>query len=541
MKIRKFLTKESHITALSENRKIRGQTLTFAAAFIMANARLAGDISPFAAAFAASVPHKNILVAIIGGCAGCLMSFDGTYSARLIAAIICAGLVNLCLSRSEFSCSIRVTAPISSIGCSLITGCAVLAAQGFSADGAVIYICESIISGGFAWLLSSTVFKGGSFVTDEPTETLPEFEAMKKALLLRLENMSGGLEEVSQAIEKIADELVRIENKENEKSSENEVRRLVRDQFSTLSTAIKEIAVTFTEETRFDTRTSARVSSVLSGYGITPTQIVCSKTGEQRKIDIRAERVNSQISRTALTDDLESACGFRLGIPDVTHSENSTVIKFEKKPKYNLRIGHAQRIAEGRMCGDSFDIFSDTDSNRIIVISDGMGTGPKAAVDGTVAAWLFSKLIAAGLGFESSLRLANSALIVKSDEESLATIDSVRINLHTGKTDFFKAGAGASLVCKGRKVYSLGKPSLPLGILREVSFSKDSLTLRRGDRLLMMSDGVPQSAYTEIAKNLSSFNKNDPSVLAERVVQIAEKYSVSKHPDDITAIAVIVG
>jgi serine/threonine protein phosphatase PrpC len=57
----------------------------------------------------------------------------------------------------------------------------------------------------------------------------------------------------------------------------------------------------------------------------------------------------------------------------------------------------------------------------------------------------------------------------------------------------------------------------------------------------MMSDGVPQTAYAEIAKNLSSFNKNDPSALAERVVEIAEKNSVLKHPDDITAVVIIVG
>jgi stage II sporulation protein E len=170
-----------------------------------------------------------------------------------------------------------------------------------------------------------------------------------------------------------------------------------------------------------------------------------------------------------------------------------------------------------------------------------MGTGAKAAVDGTVAAWLFAKLIAAGLGFESSLRLVNSAMIVKSTEESLATIDAVRINLNSGKTDFFKAGAGISLVCKGKKVYKIGKPSMPLGILREIESDCHSLALKRGDKLLMMSDGVSVSAHREIAENLSRFNKNDPSELAEEVVKIAEKYSKSKHPDDITAVAVIVG
>lgn len=685
MKIREVQIKKSHIITLFRNKAFSGQALAFISGFIFANARLAGNISPFAPAFAASIQGSRSLAATAGGCCGCLINLDGAYSARLTAVILCAGLINYCLYKTESVRNNRIAAPISSAGSCLLTGFAVLAAQGFSADGIVTYLLETAVSGGCACFLSRLSFPSGFFsrksITDTAQlsgilvflcmlvvsalpltlgeirlahiaamviimlcakltgitggcisggsmgfavclgsappvfagictfgglvtgllckkgravqclafgavsavaifthddlfllvpliyetvislvifaaipkrffevnavffttdETVPEFETMKKALLRKLEDVSGGLDEISVAVDRIAAEMVKLEKSEDNNVSDN-VKQLVRDQFSTLSTAVREIAQSFSDETRFDTPASARVTAVLSGYGITAKEVVCAQTGERTKIDIKAEKITGKISRTALMGDIENACGYKLSIPRVTEEENETLIRFEKKPKYNLRIGHAQKIAEGRMSGDSFDSFSDTDGNTVIIISDGMGTGPKAAVDGTVAAWLFSKLIAAGLGFESALKLSNSALIVKSAEETLATIDSVRINLHTGKTDFFKAGAGASFICKGKKVYSIGSPSLPLGILRDVEFSKDSLTLRRGDRLLMMSDGVPQTAYSEIAKSLSSYNKNDPSALAERVVGIAEKYSVLKRPDDITAVAVIVG
>ena len=404
----------------------------------------------------------------------------------------------------------------------------------------ITIIYETIISLLIFALIPKGFFEMNSrfFVSDD---TLPEFETMKKALLLELESIGGGLEEVSQTVERIADEMVKLGAGEDEKSVTAQTRHLVRDQFSVLSTAVREISHSFADETRFDTQASARVTAVLSGYGINPKEVVCSTTGARSKIDIKAEKINSKISRSALTDDMENACGYKLATPSVTHTDDATLISFEKKPKYNLRTGQAQHIAEGKLCGDKIDSFSDREGNRIIVISDGMGTGPKAAVDGTVASWLFSKLIASGLGFESSLRLANSALIVKSADETLATIDSVSINLHTGKTEFFKAGAGISFVCKGKKVYKVGKASMPLGILREIEFDRAELKLRRGDRLLMMSDGVPQAAYGEIAEKLSSFNKNDPSVLAERVVEIALKYSDLHRPDDITAVVIIVG
>ena len=685
MKIREIQIKKSHVITPFRNKIFSGQALAFISGFIFANARLAGNISPFAPAFAASVQGNRSLAATVGGCCGCLLNTEGAYSARLIALILCTGLINYCLYKTEAVRNNRIAAPISSAGSCLLTGLAVLTAQGFSADGIITYLVETAVSTGCACFLSRLSFPSGFFrrksiadtaqlsgilvflcmlvvsalplelgeirlahiaavviimlcaklagitggcisggsmgfavclgsaspvfagictfgglaagllckksraiqclafgavsavavftyddifllapliyetvialvifaaipgrflevisVFFTSDETAPEFEAMKKTLLRKLESVSGGLDEISLAVDRIAAEMVKLEKSEDTTVSDN-VRQLVRDQFSTLSTAVREIAQSFSAETRFDTPASARVSAVLSGYGITVKEVLCTQTGERTKIDIKAEKITGKISHTALMGDIENACGYKLSIPNVTEEENETLIRFEKKPRYNLRIGHAQKIAEGRMCGDSFDSFSDTDGNTVIIISDGMGTGPKAAVDGTVAAWLFSKLIAAGLGFESALRLSNSALIVKSAEETLATIDSVRINLHTGKADFFKAGAGTSLVCKGKKVYSTGSPSLPLGILREVEFSKDTMTLRRGDKLLMMSDGVPQAAYGEIAKKLSSYNKNDPSALAEKVVEIAEKYSVLKRPDDITAVAVIVG
>lgn len=667
------------------DKKSAGHALTFFSAFVLAWARLGFDISPFAAAFAASVPGKRSIAAILGSCCAYLLDLDGAYTARLACITVCTGLINYCLTFSDFRINKRIVAPVSCGLCSLLAGITVLAVQGFSADGLITYFCESVVGAGCAGFLSRLDFPKGFFKASEPLDvkqlsgvtvflgmmvmsadgfvicgvsvahiaamaviltasrliglaggcvsagvmgfaacllpaasltgilytfagivcgitarfskavqcvaflcsslvvlfvnagefrllpalcelaaaviifvlipqrffdinekyfatgnTVPEFETMKKALMMDLDSISGGLDEVATAVERIADEIQKIENS-SESTINSEMRQLVRDQFSILSTAVREIMGRFADETHFDTRTSAKIHAVLSSYGIRAKEVVCTNTGRTERINITAERINGKISRSALTDDIENVCGYKLDIPEVVQDESLTHITYEKKPRYNLRTGYAQRIAQGKMCGDSCDDFSDKDGNRIIIISDGMGTGAKAAVDGTVAAWLFSKLIAAGLGFESSLRLVNSAMIVKSTEESLATIDAVRINLNSGKTDFFKAGAGITLVCKGKKVYKVGKPSMPLGILREIESDCHSLALKRGDKLLMMSDGVSVSAHEEIAEKLSRFNKNDPSELAEEVVVIAEKYSKSKHPDDITAVAVIVG
>ena len=372
-------------------------------------------------------------------------------------------------------------------------------------------------------------------------QKLPEFETMKRALLLRLDGVRGGLDEVADAVDRIAKRL--DENTEQKNNAQHsEVKQLVRDQFSVLAMALGDVSQLVCEETRFDTSAAARVACVLESYGISPKEIICSETCGISRIEVRAEKIKGKLSRSALINDMETACGYKLSSPTVREEKNETMMTFVKKPRLNLRIGKAQFSAnDGTMCGDSCDLFLDKNGNQIIVISDGMGTGPHAAVDGAVAAWLFGKLLVAGLNFDSSLRLANSALIVKSEDESLATIDAVKIDLHTGTAEFFKAGASNSFLCKGKKVYSFGKPSMPLGILREIEFNKEKTTLDKGDVLLMMSDGVGTAAYSLVAEELRSFNKKDPTALAERVVEIAKSGNKGKHTDDITAIAVIVG
>lgn len=669
-----------------EKERIMSFAAAFVSGFVLSLARLFGAASPFAAALAAAVSGANSPAAAAGAIAGFLIRADGVWSARQAAVVVASSAVNFITHKYTGMKHRAAVISINAGGCMLLTGLTVLAAQGFDADGLMIYICESVVAAaaaaflneaiqsknlvlkreplpqkqlsavlvsvcvflislenieisglspfralaifcilcaakwlgvsggsicggamGFAMSIGSGIpFLGSAYTfggmlagllspagrlaqacafaicnaitvlmnTGEQNlwpplleaalatvsfvlmpqkffsalsvyftgrQKLPEFETMKKALLMRISGVKNGLEEVADAVEQIAKKLSDFGNN-SDNVQHSEVKQLVRDQFSVLAMAVGDVSQIVCEETRFDTAAAARIGCVMESYGINPKEIICSETGGISRIEIRAEKIKGKLSRSALMSDMETACGYKLNSPTVREEKSETMMTFVKKPQLNLRIGKAQFTAnDGSLCGDSLDCFFDKNGNQIIVISDGMGTGPKAAVDGAVAAWLFGKLLVAGLNFDSALRLSNSALIVKSEDETLATIDAVKIDLHTGKTEFFKAGASNSFVCKGKKVYSFGKPSMPLGILREIEFNKEETTLDKGDVLLMMSDGVGTAAYSLVAEELRCFNKKDPSALAERVVDIAKSGNKGKHTDDITAIAVIVG
>ena len=126
----------------------------------------------------------------------------------------------------------------------------------------------------------------------------------------------------------------------------------------------------------------------------------------------------------------------------------------------------------------------------VFIISDGMGKGSRAALDGAMGAGLLSKLLSAGFGFDSSLKVVNSALLVKSHEESLATLDCVRVDLFSGKCEFYKAGAPRSYIVKDDRLTKCELTSMPAGILRGVEFAKRTTVLNTDDEIIMMSDGV---------------------------------------------------
>ena len=89
--------------------------------------------------------------------------------------------------------------------------------------------------------------------------------------------------------------------------------------------------------------------------------------------------------------------------------------------------------------GDTFRCFFAGRGRFVMVLSDGMGTGGSAAVDSAMTADLLRRLIEAGVGCDAALKIVNSALLLKSGEETLATADVAEIDLYTGRARFYKA------------------------------------------------------------------------------------------------------
>lgn len=333
------------------------------------------------------------------------------------------------------------------------------------------------------------------------------------------------------------------QNEVKAKKRISDIRGVISDQMNGISDMLYDMALEFNEAERFDTETASRIDTLLRSLGISATD-VCCKTDRRRRlsVEITAKRQKQSVPKLELVNRLSSLCSVRFDTPCITNGTDITLINLTEKANFSVDTGVCQiNCAEQSLSGDSYTFFNDGKGNFVMILSDGMGSGPHAAVDSTFAANLMEKLIKAGFGFECALKLVNSAMIFKSSDESTATIDISAIDLYSGQADFYKAGAAQTYVVKGKKVGVATCSAYPAGILNEVSFDKTSTVLQKGNVVVMFSDGVCEDNEEWIEDEILNNRKSSAQTIADKIASRAAIERVDGHSDDITVMVAVIG
>jgi hypothetical protein len=190
---------------------------------------------------------------------------------------------------------------------------------------------------------------------------------------------------------------------------------------------------------------------------------------------------------------------------------------------------------DGEVCGDVITSF-EAEGKYYMVISDGMGSGREAALTSGVCAAILQRLIGAGAGLETSLKMLNN-IIRAGERECSATVDIAEIDLLTGKARFIKSGAAPSFVLRGGSIFRLQSKTVPIGILRALDAEMIRFDILPGDRVVMLSDGAARS-YEEVPWLLDMMTSDEvilrgsPKDAAAKIVREAAKRGSL---DDITA------
>ncbi|MEW6065013.1 phosphoprotein phosphatase [Desulforamulus profundi] len=224
--------------------------------------------------------------------------------------------------------------------------------------------------------------------------------------------------------------------------------------------------------------------------------------------------------------------------------EDKCCFKLYPALKYNLDIGVAKIGKDGNsISGDSHSILQLKEGRMALLLSDGMGTGPKAAKESGTIVSLLEHLLESGFGQDLAVKTVNSIMMLRYTEETFSTVDLAVVDLYTGNGTFLKIGAVPSYIVRGRRVGIIKANTLPVGVVENLQFASVNRVLEEGDLLVMVSDGILDACrgtdadqdqwMTAILQNLGKMGAQEA---ADVILESAQNAAGGRIPDDMTVI-----
>ncbi|MDQ2086509.1 stage II sporulation protein E [Herbivorax sp. ANBcel31] len=256
--------------------------------------------------------------------------------------------------------------------------------------------------------------------------------------------------------------------------------------------------------------------------------------GKNRCIDIIEKSASQVLDKKMIKDRAECVFNHKTKICNLKLIEEevlSITTGVARMPKY-----------EGQACGDNYTFMNTGDGKYVLALSDGMGTGQKASNQSNAAISLLEQFMETGFDKDTAVRLINSILVLKSDEDSFATIDLTAVDLYDGKVEFVKIGAVPTFIKKSEKVEVVKSVSLPAGILSNIETELVCKTVGNGDFIIMVSDGVIDSFAKEdegeqaLIDYIDDIKSINPQGIADFILNKA-LFNCGKRPlDDMTVV-----
>jgi len=152
----------------------------------------------------------------------------------------------------------------------------------------------------------------------------------------------------------------------------------------------------------------------------------------------------------------------------------------------------ARNIPAQYVAGDFYDVVRHDDGSVDVVIADVSGKGVGASlIMATVKAIL--PYVAVG-SVDDTLRALNERLTGQLERREFVALAYARFHPATGKLQLAKAGMpDPYIVSSVVTPLVVGGDRLPLGIRRDVRYESVEAQLGPGDRLFLLSDGIPEA------------------------------------------------
>lgn len=182
------------------------------------------------------------------------------------------------------------------------------------------------------------------------------------------------------------------------------------------------------------------------------------------------------------------------------------------RPKVAMDAIRKERENADRCCW-----FPGTEDKYYVVLCDGMGTGPGAVEEGETAMDMLKKLLTAGFPAQYALRSLNSLCALR-NRAGAVTVDMAELDLVSGKGVLYKWGSAPSWLFTPLGGIKIGTATPPPGLsVTEGRETVERLSLRRGETLVLLSDGVDGE---DAIASLKVSGKLSPGEVAAQILEL---------------------
>ncbi len=230
------------------------------------------------------------------------------------------------------------------------------------------------------------------------------------------------------------------------------------------------------------------------------------------------------------------------------------------RPRFNLISGVSKAVGS-RDCisGDNYSIYPLGRSRMLVLLSDGMGSGRQAYHDSDQVISRVEQLLETGFSLNVAIEMVHRWLLAQGREDVGTTLDAGLVDLVSGECALVKAGAAASYLLREAEegswqVELVGRESMPLGIFEELHTGASQLRLKKGDILVMMTDGVLDGLSGEMKEErmrgfleyeAAKLYDPSPGRLAQGLAAATLEFALSDEEegavrDDMTIITLVV-
>lgn len=198
--------------------------------------------------------------------------------------------------------------------------------------------------------------------------------------------------------------------------------------------------------------------------------------------------------------------------------------------------------------GDFYDYFRLGDDKLFFVLGDVSDKGIPAALFMAVTMTLLKGKMSPDMSPGELLTAVNQELY-KDDSTMFATIFCGVLDVGTGRLQYSDGGHCPPYVVRenGDVEQLKGKKGLPLGVMDDMLYADNEVTLDRGDRLIMYTDGITEAedrrqeqyGFLRLHELLKRELSSQPAQLLEHITQDVDRFANGAIQSDDIAVLIV--